>query len=110
MTSSLSLTGLESLTIQSVLEGLNVISPEIPQKLAKTAPPMTGNRGKEYLYLIRQGQKALQDKRSFRFYPLYEKVKGKPSVLAADESGITIGENEQEKVNDLNCITGRGRK
>ncbi|EHP71165.1 hypothetical protein MetMK1DRAFT_00001690 [Metallosphaera yellowstonensis MK1] len=57
-TPSLSLTGLESLAIQSVLEGLNIISPESQQKLAKIAPSvMTGNRGKEYLYLIRQGQK-----------------------------------------------------
>ena len=81
-TPSLSLTGLESLAIQSVLEGLNIISPESQQKLAKIAPSvMRGNRGKEYLHLIRQGQKALQDKKTFKFYQLYEKVKGKPSIL-----------------------------
>ncbi|MBB5255161.1 IS4 transposase [Sulfurisphaera ohwakuensis] len=57
--------------------------------------------------MTRQGQKALQEKKTFKFYSLYGKTKREPSVLAVDETGTTI--KEQEKVKNLN-LYNRKRK
>ena len=95
----LSSMGLESLPKTLVNKGLKVFSQDLPQKLIDATPSLlTGNRGKDYLYITRQGEKALQKgQKTFKFY-LNHKIKTETNIAAADETGLTVGgEKEQEK-------------
>ncbi|AWS00489.1 transposase [Metallosphaera hakonensis] len=95
---------LESLAQVMALEQFKLISPN-PEKLVQAAPSLLqGNRGKDYVYLTRLGEGlgSLVGK-TFTFWDQCGKVgKGKfGTVLAVDESGLTVGKKgELEALRD----------
>ncbi|BBL48354.1 transposase [Metallosphaera sedula] len=96
---------LESLAKGMALEQFKLISPE-PEELVQAAPSlMQGNRGKHYLHLTRLGEDlGSLVGRTFTFWDQCGKVsKGElGTVLAVDESGLTVGEKgELEALREL---------
>ncbi|AKA74623.1 ISH3-like element ISC1439A family transposase [Saccharolobus solfataricus] len=98
-TIQVSKTELKSLAINLATININVISQDLDPEIVKAAPSLlTGNRGKYYLKVVRRGEKVIsKGQRTFKFYPIYREVKGEINVVAVDETGLTVGEKEQEK-------------
>lgn len=101
-------TELKSLASYFIVNNLNVISQELDTRIADAAPfLLTGNRGKEYLKVVREGEKVMsQGERSFKFYP-HVKVEGETTIVAVDETAITVGEKESRKVEGFQLYNGK---
>ncbi|AAK41643.1 First ORF in transposon ISC1439 [Saccharolobus solfataricus P2] len=82
-TIQVSKTELKSLAITLATNNINVISQDLDLEIVKAAPSLlTGNRGKYYLKVVRQGEKVIsKGQRTFKFYPIYREVKGEINVV-----------------------------
>ncbi|QXJ34632.1 transposase [Saccharolobus shibatae] len=102
-------TELKSLTRFFAVNVFNVISPELDPRIVDVAGSLlTGNRGKEYLKVVREGEKVLRKgERSFKFYQLFSEVEGEINVVAVDETVMTVGEKELRKVEGFQLCTGK---
>ncbi|AAK41539.1 First ORF in transposon ISC1439 [Saccharolobus solfataricus P2] len=82
-TIQVSITELKSLAINLATININLISQDLDPEIVKAAPSLlTGNRGKYYLKVVRQGEKVIsKGQRTFKFYPIYREVKGEINVV-----------------------------